>query len=639
MEIRITGWGYENIRGINNLDIDLVNGNDELPHTTLVMMSNGTGKTTTLQLMRAAFSGVATTWDSDKVNEYKPIDSTKAIGKFYVKVNFGVEKCRFTLILDYENGKARYETSRVGIVGGLADGYNLPSSMNQVLNSTGFVERFIFDGEQAKKTLKSNSKEAELAIWYLYRIDKLEDLKKDIEHLIQEKQSESDSKGSTPGSLSNNRTRMDRRQRKYNELKEKQYKLHEAIDSNNNRKSLLTKQKQDLLDKDAELKDQQKQLNNDKKGAKDLLNVALQKVGYYTRQPYYVSEEFNSRLHNLVENMQTLKLPKTTAREFFKELSESKHCVCGREIGPNEKAMILQNAELYLGEDDLSAINAIKDKLRNYSVGNELKNWLQEMLDAKGRIQDIQSSLNRLDLRLDSEAQEKAEKIKDELEDINEKLVELNNQLRLLEDTSGNPDANEDNNLQKADKACKEATENFQRAQGTYEYTQKANKLLDYITRTENIALEKLKRSIIEKTNIKIAKIITTDHIVVKKIDGNIILEDRAAVSDGQTLAIAYSYIGSLFEHSSYEFPFVVDSPAAPMDLDVRRMAATIIPQLFKQLIIFVTSGEVRGFAEKFYQTNDTRYLTIVKQGNNKDALCHEGKGYFAAYQDTEAHS
>ena len=78
----------------------------------------------------------------------------------------------------------------------------------------------------------------------------------------------------------------------------------------------------------------------------------------------------------------------------------------------------------------------------------------------------------------------------------------------------------------------------------------------------------------------------TDEQIVVERIDGNLVLQGRSGASEGQTLAIAYAYICSLFEHSSFDFPFVVDSPAASMDLDVRREVAAVIPQLFKQLLM-----------------------------------------------------
>ena len=91
-----------------------------------------------------------------------------------------------------------------------------------------------------------------------------------------------------------------------------------------------------------------------------------------------------------------------------------------------------------------------------------------------------------------------------------------------------------------------------------------------------------------------------------------------------------------MFEHSAYDFPFVVDSPAASMDLDVRREVAAVIPHLFKQLVIFVTSGEVAGFAERMYSLEDIIYLTIEGEHDRKLAKCTLGKDYFSSYQSEE---
>lgn len=634
MEIRITGWGYENIRRLNTLDVDLSSDDGILPHTTLVMMKNGTGKTTTLHLMRAALSGNAGDWTPAQVREYKPISSDRDIGKFYIKMKFGDEPYRYSLILDYALGRATYETSRVGLSGGLEDGHRLPTSMRQVLNNDGFVERFIFDGEQAKKTLNASSREAEHAVLYLYQIDKLQSLKQRIDDLVKQKQSESESKGATPSSLSNNKTRRDNKKLQYGELVEKHSKLKVDLEKSEEQKSMLVAKLKKLVESDEALKKQQQELNEESERQENNLVDVLQSIGRYARYPFYVSEEFDKRLTELTQNMQMLKLPKTTAREFFKELAESPDCICGRKIGSAEKEAILQRAELYLGAEDLNAINAIKDKLRSYSRGEELTDALTEMIKTKECINGIQTDLNRLVLKLDEDALKASEEIQGRLNTLNIEISGMRSELAVLEAPAVSTGASEQNNLLLAKKAYDDAEQNYQRALGTYEYTQRAGTLKKYIEATEKLTLEKLKTGIIQKTNEKIAEILPDDPISVDKIDGSLLLHNRSGVSEGQTLAIAYSYIGSLFEHSPYEFPFVIDSPAASMDLDVRREVATIIPKLFKQLIIFVTSGEVAGFAEKFYLLGNIEYLTIEGQNDGENAVCTKGKDYFAAYQN-----
>jgi DNA sulfur modification protein DndD len=635
MEIKILGWGYENIRRFNTLDLDLLQGGTHLSHVTLVMMRNGTGKTTTISLMRSVLNGTATNWNPEEVRSYKPTKGQASQGKFYIKIKFGTELYHYNLILDYERGRASYETSHVGMSGGLEQGHTLPMQLKGVFTKE-FINRFIFDGEQAKKTLSADSKEAELAVTYLYQIEKLDNLISEINSLVQRKQSESDSKGATSSSLSYNRTRMENKRNHYLNLVTRRDKVILQMSQYQTRWVDLENQRTELITSDERLRQDQLNLTSRKALKNNELNSLLQTIGTEVKEPFNIHSLFDARLKSLMNNMQTLKLPKTTAREFFKELSESPECVCGRPIGQEEKVAILKRADNYLGEDDLSVINAIKDSLRNYSTSGELTIALEQMITLKEEIQSIQSALDRLVLHLDEEAIRKAESIAEEQSDIKQKILGLQQERDILDAPYGTPNTSEQNNVAAAEKAWKEAEENLQRATGTYEYTQKANKLIIYINNIRSLALQKLKDSIIIKTNEKVERILTDDRITVDKIDGSLILHDRTAVSEGQTLAIAYSYIGSLFEHSSFEFPFVIDSPAASMDLGVRREVASIIPTLFKQLIIFVTSGEVAGFAEKFYSMDDVLYATIEGKENNEKATCTFGKDYFSAYQCEE---
>lgn len=93
---------------------------------------------------------------------------------------------------------------------------------------------------------------------------------------------------------------------------------------------------------------------------------------YLIKKPYNISHEFAQRLESLASNMQVLKLPKSTAREFFNEIAEGAICICGRCIGEKERENILNNADHYLGQEELVALNAIKGSLKEIKVTNEL---------------------------------------------------------------------------------------------------------------------------------------------------------------------------------------------------------------------------------------------------------------------------
>lgn len=145
------------------------------------------------------------------------------------------------------------------------------------------------------------------------------------------------------------------------------------------------------------------------------------------------------------------------------------------------------------------------------------------------------------------------------------------------------------------------------KANGTYQFTKKAEKMTEYVRRVRRNTLDSLKEYMVRETNRKLVDLIDSDQVVIRKIDGYLVLDGKDGASEGQTLAVAYAYIGTLFEHSRFEFPFIVDSPAAPMDLSVRREVAEVLPKLFGQTVIFVTSGEKKGFAEIFFKRDDCK--------------------------------
>ena len=636
MDIRILGWGYENIRRFGKLDIDLTQGNNTLPHVTLVMMRNGTGKTTTIHLIRSILNGSATSWSAQQVREFRPKEHEATNGKFYLKIRFNMDVYYYVLAFDYKNGTASYETSRVSNTsGGLEPGRNLPTSLSGVFDVEEFVNRFIFDGEQAKKTLNSSSTEAENAITYLYRVDRIDSLIAKIQTLVSRKQAE-EVRGASQQSVKNNRTRMENKLRKVEELTQQLTNIEAKLNIAIADKITLDARHSELLLSNDRIRSQVEELKEKQARHKADLIGLFGNIKTRMREPYRVHPVFDAMLKSLADNMLTLKLPKTTAREFFKELSEKSHCICGRPIGPDEKANILINAEEYLGEEDLVAINAIKDRIRNYVMSDELTSALDSMNQTKYALDEIAGALERLSLQLDGGALREAQEIERKLVALSDQISSLEKQRDLLRAPAGTPGANEQNSIALAKKAYEDAKANYNIALGTYEYTQRADVLTSYLKDIRILTLTKLKQTIAEKTNDRIAQIVTDERIVIEKIDGNLVIEGRSGVSEGQTLAIAYAYICSLFEHSSYEFPFVVDSPAASMDLDVRREVATVIPQLFKQLVIFVTSGERAGFTEKMYPLDNVLYITVEGEHQGIPAKRTIGWEYFSNFQCEE---
>lgn len=637
MKIQLLGWRYKNIRKFENLEINLVFNNDNVIPITIIMMRNGTGKTTTLMLLRAIFSGKANTWGREKVRSYRPTNREVSEGSFSAKVRYilddGSSKVyRYVLHLNYETGSAYYETSYPERHGGLEMGYDLPPSLEGVINNEEFVNRFIFDGEQARKTLSSGNKEAEEAIIYLYQLNRIDDLICKIQKIVTLRQEKN--QNGTSQSVKNHRTRMEKAKKNWDNLCSKDRELRNRLNRINAEKSELERKYLDIITADDSLREEQEKLTKCKIDLEAEIQVSNRQVLEAMKSPYNLHPQLDQKLKRLATDMVALKLPKSTSQEFFEELaSTANECICGREIGLAEKAAIRKNAEKYLGEEQLGILNAIKHTIRKYETSEQIDNLVIHLEEQRDLLEEVENGLNRLALQAEKKGNSEIGEIRNKLDSLKTEIDTLTLECEYLEtkDYVKFSDLKEEKNIEKAKRRYEEEKLKYDKVTNTYKFAQQSEKMITYLDDIKVRSLEKLKDYIIKSTNDKINRIITNDQIKIRAIDQHIRLLDRDQVSAGQELSVAYAYIGTLFEHAHHEFPFIIDSPAGAMDLEMGREVAEILPKLFKQMVMFVTSREVPGFAETFFVRDGVRYLTIIEQDG--EMTPRAGKEFFSKYQ------
>lgn len=636
MKVRIKGWKYENIRRMKNVSVDLCQKNGSTYKSSLIMMPNGTGKTTTIALIRGLLSGVAEKWTEKEVRTFSPRKISCGKGKFQLAVSFDDKVYYYILNLDYEKGKAYIQTSRTGETGGLDDGWFTSNNLIGIMDNQEFVKRFVFDGEQAKLTLNVGNAEAERALIYLYQINKIDDMISEIDSLVKIKQ-ESSTGANTSRGIKIAATKMENRKRKWEELERKLNTNRKRYGNISNELKAYQTKYDAIIQEDGRFKERKDSLEQMMLEAQADLWQANSLTMVAVKEPYNIHQEFHIRLRDLVHNMQELKLPKSTAREFFKEIADGSKCICRRCIGPKERKAILENAEKYLGQEELIALNAIKGSLRDYKRTETLNIAISSLQQAYERVQELNLEQRRLESEIAESGNEEVGDVQRQIEELSQEVEKLDYEIKVMEAREDTilTGVDKDSNVYLAEKAYQEAKNVFLELSGTYEFTKKAEKMQKYLQEIKKRALTELKVKVIEKANDKISKIITDDEIVISNIDQHLVLDGRDGASEGQTLATAYAYIGSLFEYSHIDFPFVVDSPAAAMDLNVRREVADVIPELFGQLVVFVTSGEVKGFAESFYKRDNVQYLTL-KGEKHTNVECIEGMDFFSTYQSAE---
>lgn len=631
MKMSILGIEYKNIRKISELKLSFVDANGKSIKNNFVMMANGTGKTTTMELIKGLMDGSAADWSAKKIKTFAPTTSHSDEGVFSIAVKFDERQYKYFLYMNYKTGTANIKTTTTTL-GGMEDGRHLPDALKGIFTPE-FVRRFVFDGEQAEKTMDSSSNEAEETIRYLYRLDELDEIIATNQRILSEIQDAEGSKGSK-SSLCNLRTRQEGVKTTISKLQKRAAHLRKDIKTfEDERKEKITQR--DALDKNYETLNQEKQeILNLQQHNKDSIDAQISEIIRLSKSPYLISQEFCDRMYGLGSSMTKLKLPKTISKDFFVELAHAKDCICGRCIGESEKKTILENAEKYLGSDQQSVLNAIKSSLMACSYDSSLS-------DAFTELSKLREEANRLQTRLNTNAEkllkvggEEAAKLKARIDELEKYIAVSKYQLDIIESKDkNNEELTEDNNLYKAQLLYKDYEHKIASATRTNAALYRKEVVESLVFAIKEQATAELKKEIIRKANEKIQKVITDDFIEIDNIDRYIKLKERSGASQGQTLGIAYCFLGTLFEDSELEFPFIIDSPTGSMDFDKREAVADIIPKVFNQMISFVQSAEVKRFADRFYDNPDAQYLTIVVSPSSGMVEVHEGIDFFDSYQ------
>lgn len=631
MKMSILEIEYRNIRKINELKISFLDKNGGIIKNSFIMMANGTGKTTTMTLLKGLFDGTAPSWGMDRIKSFAPTMTGAEQGEFAVTVKFDEKRYKYVLVLDYKAGTAEINTI-ASAVGGRESGRRLPESIRAIFTPE-FVRRFIFDGEQAAKTLDSSSNEADETIKYLYRLDELDEIIAANQKILTDIQNAEGNNGSTR-SIGILRTKQDKKSATIKRLKDSRDSLHADINALEEEKNAKEEQRNNI-DKNYEQLNQEKlEILRDIDQNKGAINTSIAEILGLIKSPYLLSPELCGRMRDLGNSMTRLKLPKSSSREFFVELANAEKCVCDRCIGQAEKEAILRNAEKYLGSDQQAVLNTVKSTLMSSEYDDRLSVEFKNLsvLQEKG---------NRLDTLLNNNEEKLIRAGGDEAESLHARINELIEEISVseakLKTIESRDDSDEqltaDNNLHKAEREFQYYEEQIAKATRTNAALRKKKIVEELVQAIRERATVDLKAEIVRKANEKLRQVITDDFIEIESIDRYIKLKKRDGASEGQTLSIAYCFLGTMFEDSELEFPFVIDSPTGKMDFEKREAVADIIPQVFNQMVAFVQSAEVERFADRFYQNENSQYITIIASPSGNSVEVHTGIKYFDSYQ------
>lgn len=617
-KVRMLGWSAKGLR-CPDYSVSFERANGGIYPVSLIQMPNGTGKTTTLHLLRTVLSGAAEIeiWDAKKVRSYQKKRNPKSNGEFKVTLESNGQRVTLSLLFDFDEGTVKYSST---IGKGKDSGFRIPRECRDFFNPD-FINFFIFDGELAHDLLNPDFTNAEKVIKCLYKLRHFNGIINVIDEYW--KKTVEASKVSDVKGLTRRQNRVTLLSQRIDKLSKNRLKLENDLSKAKNDLALLTGKYEDKIrEKDYYRKEYEQK--------RDLLDNAVKDVDILTQQllkkvrsPHILSAFFAEDILSFKNNLDKVKLPESTAKEFFEELANEPFCVCGRPLDEEHRNIVRENAANYLGSEEMALLNNIKSEIAAQIGINpkeheaEFKDLLEKYRKAIQNRIKAQTDLSAVEESL-TEGDSDLQDAKNRIDDLKNQCQSISEEIRKFDDRD---ESQSDENTFGVDilkKRLEDAKQKLATITQTVEIKQKTEILKSILVRALSLSQSEIADTLKNEANDRIKILLPNNDIRILKVEKALYLEGQDAGSVGETLSVAYAFMATLFNNTERQLPFIVDSPANAIDLKVRVEVAQLIPKLTDQFIAFTISSEREGFIAPLEKAcdGDVQYITLFRKGD-----------------------
>lgn len=630
------------------------------------LMRNGIGKTTTLKLLRALFSGELP--DSNQISNFRyNQDPEQDLGGNPDSGEFGVtlvienpqhpgKWVSWTITLQIDNSttppSASFQTTSPDI-GGTKDGWLLPPEFKRHFHGkSNFVELFIFDGETAQDICKSQGQDRiKKAICEITGLNKIQDLV--VSEYCQlskifEKACERQNSAGNPQSQQT-KSSLDQLKVHISNLEEEQTNLEIArLDMEEQIVGLVAEMQS--IDTQQE---QQKEISHYESRIKSN-NIEIKsicgKILAGLAKPSNINPSMWSGVHKLTTAMLRARIPESVGQAFFEQLLHQDNCICGQSWTGNMRSHVTEQSKNYLGDEILVVVRGMQKEVEDNPASDF--SFPDAFNNIHGLRQDNDTSKHELAVirsNYDPDAAEKREnllkfkhkfetdlkKITQQIQNISETdnyVITTHNWDRGSRTTAGAPTLQPHifttcNNL----KSLKEIENHLEEKLAVTHELQ----ILQRATHTARTVIfqaltevmEDLQRELKSETN----RLLDT---IDSKGGGNTRIDfDRAgllfinetgqvqeAANIGAVVSAAYCFISSLAKLGNMDVPLICDSPVTGLDTFAIKGWANSVLSDFGQFIGFITTAErdvienASSTSNQLLYANDSTLLTFHRE-------------------------
>lgn len=656
MRINIAGWSCRGLR-CPDVDIDLREPDGAPFHVAFLQMPNGTGKTTTLDLLKAALSGEAERWNDTRIRGLRRRDATNATGDFKVRLLVDGKPLTFELDFDFENGRVTCVTTRPGS-GGMTKRWAPPLEMRRFL-APKFLDLFVFNGELARKLFEEETS-AEEAINALCQLYLLTEVSGDVDERWQARAALAAGPKTSTALAALQTKRADLGARKISLQRTREQAMKDMATAKAASEELEVKirahssgRQQD----DTDLSD----ARTAEATANARVREAVTSLHQRMKLPLALSAAIGSSLTKWKDHLEDLKLPEATSEIFFTDLLKRDDCICGTAMTDVMREQIDAQSKLVLSSDENGQLNIIKRDIERYeqpigdpSYSDETSLKLTELSAARREQLECQQTVRALRNKIIQAGGDQVKEWVGQQTEHDKQYEQCEAMVASIDDPGLHLRPNDTVfSLAKIQRDIDDTDAKITDATDTVKLRAKTTVLQRILERTEALARRKIKAELLEACNTRLGEILANDPIELEAIDGHLKLAGQEAGSEAQMLSVGYTFLMTLLERGDNRFPLLVDSPVGKMDGSVRRRVGRLIPDLCSQFVTFVINTELAEFVpavEKearsvlhltFFRKTEgtTRLMANLPAGHfveTEDGVLVSDEGYFDTFDIEE---
>lgn len=626
MKFNIMEWKSVGLR-CPDFNIQINKKGKSLP--SFIQMPNGTGKTTTLELLKKSLYNHE--FKSDEVLSYsaKQKNEFKKEGYFQIKCEVEGKIFYSKINFNFENKTCSYESS-TDDGGGWNSEFSLPSQLSRIINREIINLLFVDLEKDVKPMFRENQTGAQEAIKTFCKIDLIDRFVTDLDSYKTKKRKENIQSGATQNQIN---TEEARETKIINQIEKISIKIDEFKKYLNKTEDEYNNGKEELrlkIEKNTDIKKKLDSLQKNKdealanyEGSLSTNFDTIKKIGTY-------ESNLKEEIIDFVAGLDDMQLPEAEARVFFEALIKRESCVCGVHLDDDKRNNVRKEMESFISSDNADIISRIKNSINQNSKEssmNDLNNISRQIQENKHNLDSYSEEIEYL---------KKSQLTKEDLV-LNDKINNLEKIRKekelFLKVTSKKPYTSKDDENSESMVSLEEQKKNVVKKLAKLSSTQAIEEKAQYLTK---ILEEAKKESEVEisneitiECNKKLKEMSLNNPLFISSIKENIKLEGQSEGSTGQEARIGIIFLLTMLERSSIKFPLILDVPVKGMDFAARRRTAQFISKLESQFIGFVIDSDKEDFTDKFKEItqNANNFLTCYrreKESEEFDNLAEE---------------